>query len=230
MTSTTLAFPGAARTELSGLRGETLTGFLAALGTLRLLAETGKNVRLAWRREAPHLAVLECVPPDDNGVLEDQVAAALERRIDALDPFPGKMKIKDIRPSDYRQAFAAAMAASDRFSLDLLAALANDAAVRPAKDAKPEAGGSVRKGRGQNATSNDEATSKPTDGGLLDPAWCVLDGAQQRNLFAAIRRFQEIARPAKRKAARSDNLPVLVDRVRSALFGPWREEDEKASL
>jgi hypothetical protein len=230
MMGTTLAFPGTARTELGGLRGETLTGFLAALGTLRLLAETGEHLRLAWRSEAPHAAMLECAPPDHPDALEDRVAAVLERRLDALDLFPGKMKIKDVQPGEYRQAFAAAMAAPDRFASDLLAALTSDAAVRPAKDAKPEAGGRARKGRGQDATGNDEAASKPTGGGLLDPAWCVLDGAQQRNLFAAIRRFQEIARLPKRKAARSGNLPVLVDRVRSALFGPWREVDEKASL
>ncbi len=221
--------------ELGGLRGETLTGFLAALGTLRLLAEAGSDASLSWQDEAPHVAMLHYSLPDDT-TLEEGVAAALEKHLSSLDPFPGKSKIKEIQPAEYRHAYALAAEKPDRFAVDLLAAIGNDAAARAVKAEKPSAEGrkpkvgANRKTAGTLDPKDGEAALDVTGEGLIDPLWCVLDGAQQRNLFVIIRRIAEIAKPRVRKVSKSTNSPVLKDRIKSVLFGPWQAEDEKASL
>lgn len=237
------------RTEFAGLQGASWTGYLAALGVLRLLTEAGLPVRMGWGMQGPHVAWLEH-PPLGGDDLAAGVAREVERHLDAFDPFPGRLKLSEVSPSEYRDAVAAATKRDDRLALDLLAAFGSDAASEPTAAVKVNGEGKAAKGRGGKTPgksaeaagaaeafegTNAEAASL-AEGGLLNPPWCVLNGAQQRNLFGIVRRLRELATPpgpvpkrGRRATADAETVP-LTERVRSVLEGPWRESDDRASL
>lgn len=235
------------RTEFAGLQGASWTGYLATLGVLRLLTEAGLSARMGWDLQAPHVAWLEH-PLLEGDDLAARVARELERHLDAFDPFPGRLKLSQVFPDEYREAVAAAVKRGDRLALDLLAAIGSDAAFEPAsakvdgeKTAKGRKGRTPRKGAEAAGTAeareDTDAEVKPlAGGGLLNPPWCVLNGAQQRNLFGIVRRLRELATlPARapkrgRRAAAEAKAVPLIERVRSVLEGPWCESDERASL
>ena len=235
------------RTEFAGLQGASWTGYLAALGVLRLLTEAGLSVRMGWGLQAPHVAWLEH-PLLEGDDLAARVARELERHLDAFDPFPGRLKLSQVSPDEYREAVDVAAKRGDRLALDLLAAIGSDAAFEPAaakvdgeKAAKGRKGRTSRKGveaagTAKTSEGTDPEVTPQAGGGLLNPPWCVLNGAQQRNLFGIVRRLRELATPpapaskrGRRAAAEAKAVP-LIERVRSVLEGPWRESDEKASL
>ena len=74
----------------------------------------------------------------------------------------------------------------------------------------------------------------PPEGKLLDLPWCVLNGAQQRDLFSIVRRLRDLARPPDRgpeqgqRAAAAVDAQPLAARIRSVLEGPWQETGERA--
>ena len=237
------------RTECAGLQGASWTGYLAALGVLRLLTEAGLPVRMGWGVQTPYVAWLEH-PPLESDDLAVRVARELRYHLDAFDPFPSCLKLSEVSPSEYRDAVAAAMKRDGRLALDLLAAFGSDAASEPAAAVKVDGEGKAAKGRrgktpgkGAEAAGAAEAyegtnveAAPLREGGLLNPPWCVLNGAQQRNLFGIVRRLRGLVKPpdpvskrGRRAAADAETVP-LTERVRSVLEGSWQESDEKASL
>ncbi|WP_146202020.1 type I-G CRISPR-associated protein, Cas3-extension family [Teichococcus aestuarii] len=206
---------------LGGLQGETLTGFLAALGVLRLLTEAGDGVKLFWNTQPPHHAVLEWGRPDGQS-LEERLAGLLESRVAPLALFPGRKKIKEVSPEEYREALLEAQSLGDELLSDLLAALTSDATARVTKVEKPE------NGRKQRPPDPEGKTLAPVSA-LADPPWCALDGSQQKNLFLTVRRLQELVRPPVPKRGK-EIASGLAERLRATLQGPWIEKDEKASL
>jgi hypothetical protein len=225
--------------ELTGLNGTSLTAFLAALGVLRLLTEAGFPVRLGWRSEVPHTARLEC-PPLRQSELAESVASALQVQLEAFDPFPGRLKLSEVAPSEFRAAVAAATERPGRLAVDLLAAFGSDAAFEPVAPTKAQDSGTPVKGRGK-PRKGAEPSKGPegvpaAEGKLLDPPWSVLNGAMQRNLLGIVRRLADLAGPPEKPVRRGRDGQVAVDaqplaaRVRSVLEGPWQESDAKASL
>ncbi|MFC3127167.1 hypothetical protein ACFOD4_19030 [Pseudoroseomonas globiformis] len=185
---------------LTGLEGGTLTGFLAALGVLRLLGEQDASVRLGWSPEPPHPARLTW--PDAAEAMEEALAAQLRQRVAPLQIFPGKSRLKEVTPAEYRGALQAAMAQPDPLLADLLGSLGSDAAVQVTKS-------------GETA--------------LMDPPWCVLDGAQQRHLLISIRQMQDLMSVSAQASMMEErNRPL--EKLRATLQGPWPAMDRKASL
>ena len=220
------------RIPLSGLLGETLTGYLAALGVLRLLTEAGAQVRLGWTSEAPYAAWRDGALAGLDG-LSKRLAGELAQRLDSLKLFPGRARHIQVPPDEYRAAVDAATAAGDRLALDLLTSLGSDAAIKPGKEAKADG----KKDKAEAEPAENDANQVAVIGfGLVDPAWSLLNGAQQRSLFSIIRTMCEATMPpvarrrSKHSEPASDNSLTLVDRVRAVLEGPWMERDDKASL
>lgn len=94
---------------LEGLHADTLLGFLAGLGTLRLLtrAWTGDDVRLAWSAVFPHTVTLSATRPlDAEGVL-DALEAALAEDFLVFPDFGGRGDV-GFDPSELRDRLAAA--------------------------------------------------------------------------------------------------------------------------
>lgn len=240
---------------LGGLDGTSLTGFLAALGVLRLLSEAdgdgGPAPRLAWEPKPPHRAILLWRPETEKGAVKGMdppgrkdggspLAARVAERLVAvlphLDPFPGCHTLKDVTPETFRAALEEAAGKPCRLAADLLAALGSDGAPLAVKDkekGKTTPPAKRGKGRGQGKGKGKGAQTAALRHGVTDAPWSVMNGAQHRCLLDTMRRLSSLAEQKRadgqgNRSARP--LPTLEERLATTLFGPWAEADEKASL
>lgn len=147
---------------LTGLTGDSLTGYLAGLGVLRLLGEEDPATRLGWDAAPPHAARLAWPGTGTDEPVEAVLARSLRQRVAPLRLLPGASRMKDVTPAAYRAALDKALALPDPLLADLLGALGSDAAGR---------------------------TDGPS---LQDAPWCVLDGSQRRYLLDAVRQMQSL--------------------------------------
>jgi len=101
--------PPPARHELKlpGLRADTLLGFLAGLGTLRLLtrAWAADDVRLAWDAVFPHAATLSATRPLGRDGVLDALLAALDADLQAFPAFDGQGDV-GFSPDELRRRLA----------------------------------------------------------------------------------------------------------------------------
>jgi len=120
------------RIGLPGVRADTLVGFMAGLGTLRLLAGhwPGDDVRLAWDAVWPHAAVLHADRPLGEAAVLDALEAALAAEAPVL-RLPGDADATfPARALAGRMAEAVRAGPGGRLCGDLLRALASPGSVR----------------------------------------------------------------------------------------------------
>ena len=130
------------RHRLDGLAPDNLLAFLALLGLLRSLQEAAPSwlPRVAWSVDAPPLRpVLSLAVAVERDTVVTTAAAGLNRLAELHD-FP-RRNLKDLSLCEVRKKLrtVAATSANDRYTADLWAALASDAAVRKRNKTAAEA-------------------------------------------------------------------------------------------
>lgn len=228
------ATPGASLV-LAALEGATLTGFLAAVGVLRLLSEAdgqeGEGAPLlGWEGEPPYRAVLQwdrhAPTPGD---VARRLGTLLATMLSHLDPFPGRLDLKEVSPAEFREVLAQAEAASrpGRVLVDLMSALGSDGAPVAGKRGKGERqleGAPIGKGARKVKPTRDHSAL-----GLGIPPWSVMNGTGRRHIFGTLRNLRGLAE-SPRKGDNRTPAGVFAGRLERSLFGPWDEKDKACSL
>ena len=188
--------------RLAGLEPDNLLAFLALVGTLQTL----EHVRSAWRPRVAWTVDMPPVRPTLTVVAqttEDEVVAAVAEGLADLAGRHDFGELKDLKLSPAETAERLRRAVTkDRYTSDLWAALASDAAVRD-----------------KNKTQEAEPTPL-----------CLLFGQGHMHFMSRLASVPQESIPPARGAGRRKTTIGETDCLREALFEPWTRPDATFSF